>query len=143
MRHRARREAGDDAGAAGLVRRPEREIGRRQRDEDFRLWVGDRVAQPQHEKAERAAEADLAGDDDRRISAPPATGENWPVSTAWTARLKVTSAVASLARLSPSRMVSSRRGSLKRRRSEAGATESGGETMAPSTKPTPHESPSA
>ena len=30
------RETGDDAGAAELVRRPERQIGRRQRDEDFR-----------------------------------------------------------------------------------------------------------
>lgn len=73
---------------------------------------------------------------------PAAAGENVPVETAATAKLKVTSAVASFTRLSPSRMVTSLRGRRMRRSSAIGATASGGETIAPSTKPTAQERPS-
>ena len=53
------------------------------------------------------------------------------------------SALASFARPSPSRITSSRRGSCIRRAIDSGATASGGETIAPSTKPTGQEKPSS
>ncbi len=62
--------------------------------------------------------------------------ENMPVATAATANLYSMSAVASLARPSPSRTTMVRRGSPSRRAMAIGATSSGGEMMAPSTKAT-------
>src|SRR6516164_3013899 len=53
------------------------------------------------------------------------------------------SAVASLARPSPSSTTTSRRGTPSRRTMESGATTSGGDTMAPSTNPTASGMPSS
>src|SRR5688500_12522093 len=69
------------------------------------------------------------------------TSENTPVSTAVSANLKSTRAVASLTRPSPSRIAVMRVGTPSRRAIASGATTSGGETMAPSTNATAHGSP--
>ena len=58
-----------------------------------------------------------------------------PIAAA-TATLKVTSAAASLIRLSPSRMLTSRRGAPTRRMIAVAAAGSVGETIAPSAKDT-------
>ncbi len=61
--------------------------------------------------------------------------ENAPVTTAATAKRYATSAVASFTRLSPSRMVTIRRGTFRRSAMAVAAIASGGEMMAPSTNP--------
>ena len=74
---------------------------------------------------------------------PPASAKNsttvWPADTlsptaAATATLRATSAVASLKRLSPSRMFTIRRGAPTRRMIAVAAAGSVGETIAPSAK---------
>src|SRR5215216_43284 len=76
-------------------------------------------------------------------SSPALGNEKVPVTTADTATLYRTSAVPSLTRLSPSRIVTIRRGTPRRSAMAVAATGSVGETMAPSTKATGHESPTA
>ena len=77
-----------------------------------------------------------------RAKVPVAFGsENIPVEIAATAKRYRISAVASLARPSPSRMTRIRRGSPSLRAIASGATTSGGATMAPSRKPMFHGSP--
>ena len=67
--------------------------------------------------------------------------EKTPVSTAASANLNSTSAVASLTKPSPSRIAVMRLGTPSLRAIASGATTSGGETMAPSTNATAHGSP--
>ena len=74
---------------------------------------------------------------------PPAcAAENDPETTATTATRYATSPVPSLTRLSPSTIVTSLRGTPRRRAIEVAARGSVGETIAPSTNALPHESPS-
>lgn len=58
--------------------------------------------------------------------------ENWPVICAATANCNATSAAASFTRLSPSKMLTIRCGTGRRRVTFVAATASGGETIAPS-----------
>src|SRR6266545_180095 len=67
------------------------------------------------------------------FSAMSSTDSVWPIAAA-TATRKMTSAVASLIRLSPSRIETIRRGSPIRRATAVAATASGGATIAPSAK---------
>src|ERR687898_2575323 len=67
--------------------------------------------------------------------------EKAPVTTAATATRYATIPVASLTRLSPSRIVTMRRGTPRRWATEVAAMASVGETMAPSTKAAPQGSP--
>ena len=69
----------------------------------------------------------------RPLAAP---SENVPVATAASANLYATRPVASLTRLSPSMMVTTRRGTLSRWVTAVAATASGGDTIAPSTNAT-------
>ena len=77
-----------------------------------------------------------------RTNSPAAfEGENVPDTTATVANFSRTRPVESLTRLSPSRMVMSRRGSFSLWAMAAAATASGGETMAPRTKQDGHPIP--
>ncbi len=66
---------------------------------------------------------------------PALAKENEPVTTAATAKRYATSAVASLTRLSPSKIVTIRRGTFSRSAIAVAAIASGGEMIAPKTNP--------
>ena len=76
-------------------------------------------------------------------STPACQSENVPLTAATTATRKATSAVASLTRLSPSTITTSRRGTPSRFEIAVAAIGSVGETTAPSTKAAAQSSPIA
>ena len=74
-------------------------------------------------------------------SAMPGRTARWPVTIAALANFRRTRPVASFTRLSPSRIVTIRRGRRTRRAIAVAATASGGETMAPRTRAAGHGTP--
>ena len=97
------------AGAAEMRRHPEGEIGRHQRQRDLDARLVRPLAQTQAEPADRETVDDFA-DHDQRERAGSLGERERPVLTATTAKRYSTSAVASLARPSPSSTTTMRRG---------------------------------
>ena len=135
---------GQHARAAQAFRHPEGGEGRQQREHHFHP----RLARPSGAGPARPSRSarpqtispatigrEFAARRRQRESAPPS-------STAATAKLNRIRAVASFTSPSPSRMVRMRLGRAKRRAMAMGATASGGDTTAPSTKPTASGRPS-